>query len=505
MAPPETDPSRSTRLSKYFDQVLAGKRAVKNAEDGKRFLEAICDQKNASSSVEKLIASAEGLNSLQRSLRFDVLLPFLNGLGAEFVNYLADDALKQLCNGQFLHQIIAVIVEPPTFWNALSNAHRARTLSANAVQAFAWLLLELLSSKINGCDVADVRAIAESVTQDKSLLNSPVLEVRTLGHKIKSVLLITSVNASHIGNYRPGGRHDNDFEDFREIAILPTADEFASSEKPFFVRADAIEEKDPEQRGAAHLDNQFRLLREDFLGELRNDLQIASGRRKGRRTGSMLEGLSLDGIYCDPDRSRKPCCLTFKPRGDFWQLQKLSIPKRKTYIKENRNFMKHQSFGCLMNGNELLAFATVERDEDLLAQKPPIIVLNISGEMAFTKILIATKTSENLKFVQVDTAIFAYEPILKRLQEKTVLPLAEELFRSDLHQGQEDSDIKPTRIIERIRECGSQDLQSLLNTPKSVELDSSQLDSLVMGLEKRLSLIQGPPGKLFLKKYAQGH
>lgn len=37
-----------------------------------------------------------------------------------------------------------------------------------------------------------------------------------------------------------------------------------------------------ETRIAAHLENQFRLLREDMLSELRDDIQIARGQKKGR-------------------------------------------------------------------------------------------------------------------------------------------------------------------------------------------------------------------------------
>lgn len=490
---PEQVSVRSNRLWTYFNQILQGKRAVKNAEEGKRFLEAICDQRDPSSCIEKLIASPEGLNSLQRSLRYDVSTSFLNGSSAGFVNYLMDDALKQLCCGQFLQRILALIVEPPTFWNALFQAHKKRVLTEDAVQAFAWLLLELLLSTGHG--LPDVRDVAQSVTQDRSLLDSPSFEIRTIGQKIKHVLATTSSDVPLDSNYSPGGRHDNDFVDFRQIAILPTADEFSSSEKPFYRRADAIDEADAERRGAMHLDNQFRLLREDFLGELRTDLQIARGQKKGRRTSLTLRGLLLEGIDCGPDQRRKVCSLTLRCKTDLPQLSKLVPSKRKAFINENRNFMKHQSFGCLMNGNELLSFATVDRNEDLLAENPPVIALQISGEAALTKTLLAIKTSDDLQFVQVDTAVFAYEPVLKCLQAKTSLPLEEELFFLDSQQNRQESIIKPTKIIQKIMDRGSQDLQSLLGTPKPIELDSSQVQSLLTALRQRRSLIQGPPGR----------
>lgn len=73
-------------------------------------------------------------------------------------------------------------------------------------------------------------------------------------------------------SYRPGGRHDNDFKDFREISILPIPDEIASVEIPYYRRMCDVYNVSEAQRAVMHYDNQFRLLREDLLAELRNDL-----------------------------------------------------------------------------------------------------------------------------------------------------------------------------------------------------------------------------------------
>src|SRR5437016_4038149 len=182
--------SRSNRLSRYFDQVLSGKQVVEDSAGGRRFLEALCDQHDQSSCIEKLIASPSALETLRKCLRFDVSQSFLNDAGAKFIQYLTAPLLKQLCNGQFLQRILAVIVEPPTFWNAILQAHKDRVLTQDTVQCFAWLLLELLSS--SGHQVPALRYAAQDVTADGSLLDSPSFEVRTLGQKIKHVLLTTS-------------------------------------------------------------------------------------------------------------------------------------------------------------------------------------------------------------------------------------------------------------------------------------------------------------------------
>jgi hypothetical protein len=53
-----------------------------------------------------------------------------------------------------------------------------------------------------------------------------------------------------------------------------------------------------------HLDSQFRLLREDMLGELRNGLQVALGKKKGRSLGISLGNLSIAGLHMEED---EPC------------------------------------------------------------------------------------------------------------------------------------------------------------------------------------------------------
>ncbi|KAF2189155.1 P-loop containing nucleoside triphosphate hydrolase protein [Zopfia rhizophila CBS 207.26] len=490
MAAQEAASSRSVRLSKYFNQIIHGKRPFKNTADGNRFLEALCDEKDASKRVESLIASPEGLNAIAKSVRLSLHHSFLNGRGTDLLLYLCDPSLKQLCSGQFLYRVLDAIVEPPSFWNALVGGHNSRILTDRANHAFAWLLLEILSSHTEA--LPDVRTIAKRVTKDETLTNSPSLEVRNLGQKIKHVLNTTSAIVSQDG---PGGRHDNDFVDFRKIKILPTPDEFASAERPFYRRADAVHSMDLESRGAVHLDNQFRLLREDLLGELRSDFQIATGQKKGSRRNFVVPDLVFDGVDCGPETRRKFCRIRLRCQNGIPQMARLTTAKdRKEFVKENRNFIRHQSFGCLISEGNVAAFATVDRDEDLLACSPPVLVLRIDDQSAFNKALLVSTSSTDLRFVQVDTAVFAYEPILKCLQKTTELPLQEQII--DLQPGSSviDSNALPTSVINRIRQDSHTNLRYVLRTTKSIQLDSSQAESLLNGLTKKVSLIQGPPG-----------
>ncbi|KAF1974109.1 P-loop containing nucleoside triphosphate hydrolase protein [Bimuria novae-zelandiae CBS 107.79] len=402
---------------------------------------------------------------------------FLNGPASLAIRFLADPSIEQVYEGAFLHRILEQIVQPPTFWNTLVEAHQAHTLSVDGTIAFAWLLVKILGSRSD--DLPDVHETAKRITASESLIRSESLEVRNLGYKIKKILDNASAHGAEEG---PGGRHDNDFADFRKIKILPTPDEFSSTETPFYRRADAIESKEQSQRGPLHQDNQFRLLREDLLGELRNDYQVAIGAKKGRRKVH-IKRLEFVGVDGGTETRRKFCSVKLRCNGDIPQLQQFKNSKdRKSYASENKNFLKHHSLGCLINDRQIVAFASVDRDEDRLAQIPPVLQLRIADPDALKK------------FLTVDTPVFAYEPILQCLQNMKEMPLKEQLLELTPEANETLSGIQPTSIIQAIRQKGHQELQHIVGTTKSVKLDEAQSDSLLTGLSKKVSLIQGPPG-----------
>jgi hypothetical protein len=397
-----------------------------------------------------------------------------------------------VCSGQFLRQLLLIIAEPPTLWKALLASYKNRLLGQDSVHAFAWLLLELISLPVSG--EVEVLEDARSVNADGSLLESPSHEIRTLGYKIQHVLLAKSSTAPVDPECAPGGRHDNDFADFRRIAVYPTADEFLSTERPFYRRADAIAEAQQEHRVAMHLDNQFRLLREDMLAELRDGLQMARGQKKGRRSALVLRKLLAEGVFCGDEKRWKPCALALRCCSGLEQLTVLPPSQRKHFLNENRNFLKHQSFGCLIRGGEIAAFATVDRNIDALIMQPPVVMLQIYGDEAFKKALFALKLSTDLEFLLVDTPIFAYEPVLKCLQEMVDLPLAEEMLALNAKARTPESSLIPDSLVKQLKAKKDDNVQHILGTAKAIRLDPSQMESLIAGLTQPLSLIQGPPG-----------
>ena len=488
---------RTRRLTKYFNSVIHGDRPLKSLKDAELFIEALCDQPDPPTCMEKVISSSAGLSAVQKSLRFDLSASFLNGPAAALIRYLQDDGLKIILRGDYIRQITQAMVEPPIFWNGFLLAFREKSLDIEAQRCFAWLLHELLcqSSGSSGSYLA----IAQEFSIQASLLESPDFEVRTIGQKIKQSISSLDTPGVEADEQGPGGRHDNDFADFREIAIHPTADEVRSKEPPFLRLAETLE--DPaykDKRLAIHLDNQFRLLREDLMKELREELQIVFGEKKGRHRGKIVEGFKLLDVDCGDSRKRLPWGLRLESLADWPQLAKVKEKDRKEFFlaKENQNIFKHQSLVCLIIDDEIVAFPSVHRDVDQLARKLPVVTLHFKETSSTSKSLLRLNTARTIKLVQIDTAVFAYEPVLKRLQETRDLPLADEL----LFWGPDSISLQPPHapesLIDSLEMYPSQDLQDVLETPKSIRLDHVQMSSLLVGLGHKVSLIQGPPGEL---------
>lgn len=168
----------------------------------------------------------------------------------------------------------------------------------------------------------------------------------------------------------------------------------------------------------------------------------------------------------------------------------LRLPKkdRKAYLQENRHFVKHQAFGCLIRSTEIVAFAVIERDIAALIPNPPVIMLRVAGEEALKRSLLYLKLYNNVDFLLVDTPIFAYEPILKCLQEKMDFPLKKELFLHQRGQQMNYSHLIRGEVIADIENKGDGNTQDIIKISKAVELGALQLDPLLTGLTKGVSL-----------------
>ena len=419
--------SRAAKLNRFFHDVIYGKAPLKNAQNGNLFLEALCNQQDRPTCIEKVMSSPHGLQAVQESTRFSLSPAFFNDQAVAFLQYIQAPGLNTIHGGDFLQELISNIVEPPIFWSAFVRCFRDRTLSLKAQLSFAWLLLELVSSPLKTCNFHAQSALDSSIQE--LLTDSSELEIRTFGQKIKHVLSTLRPDITTRDESGPGGRHDNDSVDFREIGILPTADELLSTEDPFLRCAAAIEDLGAnENHLQTHLDNQFRLLREDMLGELREELKIVQRKKAGRHKGIIIKDFNVLDVYCGVPKKRQAWGLRLQCKSDLKELSNIKPSDRKGFFTTNRNILKHQSLACLIVDGDFAGFAAIHRDLDLLASTPPIVVLQFYSHSGTFSVLIKLQTAQTLTLVQLDTALFSFEPVLKGLQGLKSLRLVNELI-----------------------------------------------------------------------------
>lgn len=497
----DVDNPRIKRLHRLFYDVIEGKDDL-NSRNVALFLQAICIQPEPVACVNKILGSKAGLKAIQQAVFMNLTAEFINKEVTPVLMFLQAPELKTVNSGAYLDDIILKLVDPDIFWNAFRAAFLKQQLNDKAQLSLGWLLYQLCSLSN---DVAEpYRNHQDTSTILDLLLDSTTLEIRTIGQKLKQVLnTFQAVSATDTRTGAgPGGRHDNDHEDFRKIAILPTADELLSKERPFLRPADVLE--DPETaptRVAMHLDNQFRLLREDMVYEMREELQVVLEKKKGgSRRAMKITGLDIADIECgDEDRHIK-WGLVLKCWDDIPQLKRFDEKDKKAraeHIKKTRGFLKHQSLACIMSGDEIIAFPTIyrdrDRDDDRLAKFPPEIVLQFDGtiEKALQRLKM---DNQSITLIQIDTALFAYEPVLKQLQETTTLPLSSELLLWTQSSAVSLVSERAIPVIQALERDPNANLQGLLQTKDPIKLDKSQCRSLLTGLNQQLSLLQGPPG-----------
>lgn len=114
------------------------------------------------------------------------------------------------------------------------------------------------------------------------------------------------------------------------------------------------------------------------------------------------------------------------------------------------------------------------------------------------KALLRIKTAQNVKLVQLNTAVFAYESVLKQLKEIKELSLEENILC-----WREGKNLPPPSyqltsdmadLMADLEQDSLHDLRNVLHLSRRTKLDKSQAACFLAGLRQRLSLIQGPPG-----------
>jgi hypothetical protein len=498
------DPARAARLRKTFEAACSGQQKL-TSRTHRLFLEAICADPVPAATLHTLATSPNGIQSVKDAIWSDISPIFCNGLPSDLIEYFSTSDLAIVAGGELLRRVLLAIVDPPIFWTAFVQAHKTGQLTPKAERSFAVLLLRLLEL-LPEDRVGPFRELAQVPAIINPLLQSSHADIPDLAAKIKALSETHVVRTSARADCSPGGRHDNDMVDFRAIAILPTADELASKKAPFIRTSDYLDDESTEStRTVDHLDNQFRLLREDFLYEMREELAFLKNSKRKSTRQTVVDELVLHSIHYEPfqnpQESRGPkrvsWGISLRCKQDLPQMRGLEdADERKAWFtdKKNRTFLKHQAVVLLLaDGNELVLGA-LHRDEDMLASSPPILIVQLTGEASIVGALPRLKSAKSIKLIVLDAALFAYEPVLKALQQMNKVPLDEDTLFWEPGVSPSMSSTTASQLVSALQRNPSCDLQPYLKTSSSIRLDQSQSDSLLSGLTQTVSLIQGPPG-----------
>eukprot|EP00804_Cyclotella_cryptica_P021863 CCRYP_000836-RA/>CCRYP_000836-RA protein AED:0.40 eAED:0.12 QI:0/0/0/0.5/1/1/6/0/1669 len=320
----------------------------------------------------------------------------------------------------------------------------------------------------------------------------------------------------------PGGRHDNDHSNFRDISLVPTQEELGFEGRPWLPlsnEANALV-ADVEE---GLLDRNFRLLREDAVGTMRDN--IANPRASKIWKNARIIGASCNDAF-HPERTS---CLYF--------LVQFDLPKGRTFDWNVRRALPRDALVALQKDDEALMMATVfvravKKNHWLDSPGGPVIGLvfhhtsdvsralvdvcvNLSISQDYEKRaeMLRNTTDPNIRvrieeemlllkrgfvcytMTEASDSFFSYSPVLEALKEMTSVPLAEDIV--SLTPTGERPSYMPRHVYMPSDFGGLEcDLDAWQNdhVVESTSLDKSQATALNQALSSRVALIQGPPG-----------
>ncbi|RHZ53052.1 hypothetical protein CDV55_103786 [Aspergillus turcosus] len=332
----------------------------------------------------------------------------------------------------------------------------------------------------------------------------------------------------------PGGRHDNDHADIVNIAIMPTLEEIQSS------RIEYLPVNDPGQWHVGGLDGlldrNFRLLREDTIGQLRDAIhqELKGSQRPGGRFSQVRTHVYPHAKIGQIDFDKY---LGFQFTVEFPQpphVSEMSTKDRENWWQLSKRLQSGALVCLLMNGRNgrTVVFCTVV-DEQTRSSKQKkddadkesenraslwtdqkkasvkLTLVDTKPGMVYT-ILNKVLSKRDFSVVEFPGILLAgFEPTLRALKqtkENRELPFLDILVpNGDAGPG----DIPPPlyalrpgfRFNLRCLMNNGADLYIKANEPVDIEclqrnsaLDRAQARALVHSLQHRIGLIQGPPG-----------
>ncbi|KAI9723855.1 MAG: hypothetical protein M1828_004105 [Chrysothrix sp. TS-e1954] len=339
-----------------------------------------------------------------------------------------------------------------------------------------------------------------------------------------------------------GTRHDNDRHDIRKIQIMPTASEINSRRSDYLPCADSTSWHIRGRDG--FLDRQFRMLREDTVGQLRDairfEIERDSDAAAAQRLQSKYKQAALRHVYKDASlrtldwRERDGLIMTFQ----FMQpapLRNMTVNERSVWWASSKR-LSEGALVCLLDGHGSAIFCSVVSNGMSAVPKPgsnpnttrimpPNFNVYQDRRIAYVALTPVESDVDSVEVILNHYSITeqalekliefpgimipSLYPTLKALQDrvgKEDLPF-DEIWGSKTSEEAIDVAVPRYASSDGFQfELGSILLNGaqLTLSPKEVfdptalqtqsSLDPAQSKSLINALQREVALIQGPPG-----------
>jgi hypothetical protein len=420
---------------------------------------------------------------------------------ALFCGKLGDGSLRSSAHTTSVNLIYTWMRSNSSFLQLMTQSvHQGKISSREELDGLMYFLFRLIEQDPQLKHNNDFKTLADECLAKQNIGPlASALRVHYTDYKDKMshslVLGKDNIAMDDIKNLLPGGRHDNDSENFREISIVPTPAELlcklqtyipSTFHPPSADKAISISPKEASRLEVTFIDRHFRLLREDMVGPLREELHKALNddytrlmRLHGRVYVCNVTTKPSPNIQIEVDMSK----------GLAERIKKLKPHERSTYWDngQGRRCLSKQSLVILGRGDHIVALGVVvERDSAKMAKHTKLQV-GIEFQRSSLDTVIPFLGTVGLPgaphladwLYSSSISYFNYEPVLKRLKKIPTVPFREELV---LGLGDQLHSLPHAR-------------QPLSNSLRQkVESDPSQLAAVEAALRTRVALVQGPPG-----------
>ncbi|KAK7051490.1 hypothetical protein VNI00_004464 [Paramarasmius palmivorus] len=461
-----------------FDDVCHGKVKL-DRKNAISFLESLCSH---SKPIPTLLASSSGLDAFKRAMNTEYWPYFYNGTCCRVLL-----KLSQSEDEDDIRRVLAALANPPLFYISLFTAMTGDTLMEETMKWFAWLVLQHVSQPESlASSWSPLLKVYKDSPAVEALLRSSREDIRNIAEKIVEVAPRSAKAEEEEEDTKagPGGRHDNDFEDFRAISVMPTPDELRCKKKPYFVPPSMLlEEKDPVKRQEVYLEMQFRLSHGQMMGLMRDEVE---GMLEGVGEGSMMLDVDFAGLELNHPKMGHYWCWAFR-------CQEGSQTDTSGFQADFPLWLDG-AVAYLVEGDEVLAFGGAVRDDEKLAQNPPVLIVKpFGGEAAICNALLRFNNDKPKRLLSMGRSCVPWAESLRRIRCMKLLPLRDELLSlSTTPQEPEHVPLEILRSFDKNEKC---DVGQLLRFfDGSIILSEDQKTALQSALQERLCLIQGTPG-----------